>query len=75
MKEESDFSTCRRCGTIKVRKFVGMFDEKNKRYFDEKDRLWNGRICPSCVAHQAMLRMRKKRKEAKDAKSQDNPSD
>lgn len=69
MKEESDFSTCRRCGAGKLRKYVGMFDHKNKKYTDELGRLWNGRVCPGCCAHKSKLRMRKKRKEGKDAKS------
>lgn len=73
MKEESDLSTCRRCGARKLRKFVGYFDDKNKRYVDEKDRLWNGRKCASCVAHESKLRMRKKRKEEKDGESGSNP--
>jgi ribosomal protein L40E len=63
MKEESDFSTCRRCGANKLRKFIGYFDDKNKKYIDENERLWNGRTCPSCVAHKSKLRMRAKRKE------------
>ena len=69
MKEESDISTCRRCGAKKLRKFVGYFDEKNKRYVDEEDRLWNGRKCGACVAHTSKLRMRVKRKEDKNGKT------
>lgn len=65
IKEESDLSICRRCGERKLRKFVGYFDEKNKRYIDEAGRLWNGRKCGSCVAHTSKLRMRVKRKEVK----------
>lgn len=68
MSEESDFSTCRRCGGRKLRKFVGMFDHKNKKYTDEHGRLWNGRVCPGCCLHKAKLRMRKKRKEDKDGR-------
>lgn len=69
MKEESDFSICRKCGGRKLRKFVGYFDEKNKKYVDEQGRLWNGRKCGSCAQNMSKLSMRAKRKLEKDAKT------
>lgn len=69
MKEESDFSICRNCGGRKLRKFVGYFDERNKKYEDENGKLWNGRKCGTCASHKSKLGMRAKRQREKDAKS------
>jgi Zn-finger protein len=71
-KEESDLSTCKICSKIKLRRLVGKFDDKNKKYIDENGKLWNGRKCPLC--HQKsikenMKKLRVIRKELDNAKT------
>lgn len=58
---EKDLSNCRKCGQIKTRILKGKFDDKNKKYVDEKDRLWNGRTCPDCHGDNVRERMAKLR--------------
>lgn len=65
MKEETDISTCRVCDKLLVRKFVGKFDDKNKKYVDEGGRLWNGRTCPRCHADRSRNNMKRLRKYGK----------
>ena len=65
MKEESDLSTCRLCEKIKIRRFVGKFDDKNKKYVDETGLLWNGRKCPQCHKDHSRMNMKKKRAHGK----------
>jgi len=65
MKEESDLSTCRLCEQIKLRKLIGKFDDRNKKYVDEHGKLWCGRICPSCHRDRARGNMQRLRKHGK----------
>jgi hypothetical protein len=65
IKEETDLSTCRVCGKIKQRRFVGKFDDRNKKYVDENGKLWSGRICPSCHKDRVKHRMKRLRKYGK----------
>lgn len=65
MKEENDLSTCRLCEKIKPRRFVGKFDDKNKKYVDEHGKLWNGRTCPQCHTDRARNNMKRLRKYGK----------
>jgi hypothetical protein len=64
-KEESDISTCRLCEKIKVRKFIGKFDDKNKKYVDDSGRLWNGRTCPQCQVDRSRNNMKRLRRYGK----------
>jgi hypothetical protein len=66
---ESDLSSCRLCEKIKVRKLVGKFDDKNKKYIDETGILWSGRICPACHKDRVKFRMRKLRATRKEDES------
>lgn len=58
---ENDLSTCRKCNLIKVRILSGTFDGRNKRFVDDKGRLWNGRCCPDCNNERIRLQMQKLR--------------
>jgi hypothetical protein len=60
-KEESDLSTCRLCEQIKLRRFVGKFDDKNKKYVDDQGKLWNGRVCPQCHSDRSRSNMKRLR--------------
>lgn len=61
---EENISSCRKCNKLKVRKFVGFFpDGKNKKYVDEEDKQYRGRVCPSCVREEVKLKIRAKRSE------------
>jgi hypothetical protein len=62
IKEENDLSTCRVCDKIKPRRFVGKFDDRNKKYVDADGKLWSGRICPQCHKDRAKNNMRRLRK-------------
>jgi hypothetical protein len=62
---ESDLSSCRLCEKIKVRKLIGKFDDKNKKYIDETGKLWNGRKCPQCQVDRARNNMKKLRANGK----------
>lgn len=65
MSGDSDLSTCRLCEKIKLRKHVGTFDGKNKKYVDEHGKLWSGRKCPDCQRDKAKMHMRRLRLHAK----------
>jgi len=75
-REESDLSTCKACGKIKVRKFIGKFDDRNKKYIDSNGCLWNGRRCPDCQRDKAKFNMKKVRLLRKnDGESTNNNED
>ena len=70
MIEESNLSKCRCCGEIKPRIQDGKyFDNKNKRWRDDKGQLWSGRRCGDCQKLEMKKRMQKKRSKEKDDKS------
>ena len=71
--EESDYSKCRRCETLKLRKFVGYFpDKRNKKYVDEEGSQCRGRICPDCVRKEVKSKIKGKRKNARSGDSGSN---
>lgn len=55
---EQNFRQCKQCGVIKNRISSGMFDEKNKKWVDEDNGTWNGKVCPTC--HRANVRQNMK---------------
>lgn len=64
--EDSDISTCRKCGGLEVRKQDGFFpDGRNKRFVDAGNRQWSGRSCPKCVRKRVKEQIKKKRADAK----------
>lgn len=64
--EESDISTCRKCGKLEVRKQDGYFpDGRNKRFIDAEGKQWSGRACPGCVRKRAKETIKQKRANAK----------
>jgi hypothetical protein len=64
--EDSDLSKCRKCGKIKVRKFVGYFpDGKNKKFVDEHGKQYRGRACPDCVRLEVRTKIKEKRNNEK----------
>jgi hypothetical protein len=66
MENEIDISKCSGvCGKLKLRKHVGTFDGKNKRFVDESGRLWNGRKCPDCHKNKVKVDTKEKRTNAK----------
>lgn len=63
--DEVNVSKCHGpCGNLKVRRQVGTFDGKNKRYIDEDGRLWNGRVCPVCHKNKVKVQVKEKRANA-----------
>ena len=51
---------CKNCLLFKPRIRAGMYpDERNFRWVDANDRLWNGRLCPDCNAIRAKSTMQK----------------
>jgi len=67
--KETNLATCKLCQVIKTRTQDGMFDDRNKRWVDEHNRMWNGRTCPDCQALKAKSNMRKLRKKDRDEQS------
>lgn len=61
IQEENDLSTCRVCEKIKLRKLVGKFDDRNKKYVGACGKLWNGRVCPQCHRDKVKHGMKKMR--------------
>lgn len=58
---EKNITKCKVCLQLKERILVGKFDDKNKKYTDETNKLWNGKTCPSCVVEKSRLNMQKLR--------------
>jgi len=66
--EESDVSTCRKCGKLEIRKQDGYFpDGRNKRFVDAEGLQWNGRVCGQCHSSKVKIQVKEKRKRDKDA--------
>lgn len=64
--EESDISSCRKCGKLEVRKQDGYYpDGRNKRFVNAEGDLWSGRACPDCVRKRVKEQVKKKRSDAK----------
>lgn len=73
MAEESDISTCRKCGGLEVRKQDGYFpDGRNKRFVNTEGAQWSGRSCPTCVRKRVKETIKEKRQKAKNADSGDD---
>lgn len=45
---EQDTRACKRCGELKIRIHSGMYDNRTKKFVDDKGAHWNGRVCPEC---------------------------
>ena len=55
--EESNLTKCKICNQMKNRIQSGKFtDNINKRWVDENQLLWNGRVCPEC--HQVKMKQK-----------------
>lgn len=68
MAEESDISTCRKCGGLEVRKQDGYFpDGRNKRFVNAEGKQWSGRACPDCVCKRVKESIKEKRQKVKNA--------
>lgn len=64
--EETDISTCRKCGKIEVRRQDGYFpDGRNKRFVNAEGAQWSGRACPDCVRKRVKESVKQKRADAK----------
>ena len=61
--------SCKICKEEKIKQPVSRGD--HTRFVDEKNRLWNGRVCPECYRDYNRERMRKSRasKKIKEALS------
>lgn len=55
---EENIRKCKSCGEMKKRILAGKFNEKDKKWVDESQKLWNGSICPVCVVDKARARAR-----------------
>ena len=59
---EKNLSTCRVCGESKERIEDGKYGaSRNKRWRDDTNRLWRGRVCPDCHISEMKGRMKKLR--------------
>ena len=65
MEQDSDISKCKACGKLEVRRHVGSFDTKNKKFVDANGKLWNGRKCPACHKNKVKTAVKEKRHNAK----------
>jgi len=55
--QESNLTKCKVCNQMKNRIQSGKFtDNINKRWVDENQLLWNGRVCPGC--HQVKMKQK-----------------
>lgn len=59
---EQNIRLCKVCRIMKNRVLVGKFDAVNKKWADEKGKLWNGSVCPDCHRVHTKSLMSKKRK-------------
>jgi hypothetical protein len=58
---------CKKCGLDKVKQPV--IRGSVTRFVDEKDRLWNGKVCPDCYKDYNRERMKQTRSKAKSQES------
>jgi hypothetical protein len=59
--KEPEMRQCKVCNQLKVRVQDGQFNLKDKRWMDERGRLWNGRTCPGCNLERAKKTMKQTR--------------
>jgi len=59
--EEQNMCICKRCLKLKLRKQDGLFNLKDKRWLDEDNLMWSGKVCGSCNRERAKDTMRKAR--------------
>lgn len=71
--QESNLRKCKKCLVMKQRTQVGKYDQVNKKYTDEQNRLWSGSTCPTCHAEKVRLNMEQLRKSRKES-SNEQPS-
>lgn len=68
--EETDISTCRKCGKLEVRQQDGYFpDGRNKKFVNAEGKQWSGRACPDCVIKRVRTQIKERRQKAKNADS------
>lgn len=61
MSSESNLTVCKVCGELKERIHIGLFNDKDKKYVDLSNKLWNGLCCPPCNQKRCKENMKKKR--------------
>lgn len=61
MSKEINIKKCKVCNIEKKRILAGMFNFKDKRWVDESNRQWMGRMCPDCNVERVKLRKREKK--------------
>lgn len=69
MAYEVDLAKCKVCQNIKVKKLVGKYDARNKKFTDENGKAWNGQCCPSCHKDRVKHKMKDLRAERKEIAS------
>jgi hypothetical protein len=63
MDKEQSVVNCKGCGETKIRFLVGTYpSKKNKKWVDENNIEWNGKMCPVCHKSRVAQRIRLKRK-------------
>jgi ribosomal protein L32 len=61
-KKPDTLAVCKICGETKVRNCVGKFGNgRDKKYVDDKGKLWNGKVCGDCQAKKMNGHMKAKR--------------
>lgn len=59
---EENLRKCTKCDTLKIRILVGKFNnERNKKYHNEKGKIWRGSVCPECHKEDMKNRMKASR--------------
>jgi hypothetical protein len=58
---ERNLRACKVCGIQKLRIENDKFNHKDKRWIDEKGKIWMGNICPPCNVIRANANMKKLR--------------
>lgn len=59
---EENLRHCKVCNELKERIDAGKFNQKDKKFVDKNNKLWNGNVCPTCVVAKSRERMRITRK-------------
>jgi ribosomal protein L33 len=65
MKEANQVQ-CRICNELKTRIHSGYYVSKNKKFTDERGKLWSGRYCPDCNVKRSRGYMMKSKPESED---------
>lgn len=58
---EENLSICKICLKLKKRIQDGQYNKRDKRWKDDDNLLWSGKVCGSCNRERAKEVMRKKR--------------